>query len=186
MNKKWLYKRPTILFDFDNVLCATSEHCLNFYNEIKGTNLNVEDLKDYDLGLIGDWDTFSKIFHDKHFWETIPEKDNSFEILQEIINDGRYDCFIGTATTSNMEYFEKCKIIQNKIKGFNMSKIIPIKDKSKFRAELIVDDYIGNLDECAPFMKCICMEMPYNKNDKKYTHIKKLEELPRLLEKMFY
>lgn len=185
-NKKWVYKRPTVLFDFDNVLCDTTKHCLEYYNKIKGTDLKFEEIEQYDLSVVGDWDVFSEIFQMKDFWETLPEKDNSFEVLQEIINDGRYDCFIGTSTMTNLEYFEKCKMIQNEIKGFNMSKIIPIQDKSKFRAELIVDDYLGNLDECAPFMECICMEMPFNKKDTKYTHIKKLEELPHILEKLFY
>lgn len=185
-NKKWVYKRPTVLFDFDNVLCDTTKHCLDYYNKIQGTDLKFEDIRQYDLSAVGDWDVFSEIFQMKEFWETLPEKDNSFEVLQEIINDGRYDCFIGTSTMTNLEYFEKCKMIQNKIKGFNMSKIIPIQDKSKFRAELIVDDYLGNLDECSPFMECVCMEMPFNKDDTNYIHIKKLEELSHILEKLFY
>lgn len=186
MDKKWIYKHPTILFDFDNVLCDTTKHCLEYYNKIQGTGLKIEDIKSYDLSQYGDWKIFSKIFKSKEFWQTLPEKGNSFKILQEIINDGRYDCFIGTSTITNMEYFEKCKIIQSKISGFKMSKIIPIKDKSKFRAELIVDDYLGNLDECAPFMKCICMDMPFNETDKKYIHIHSLEELPDILEDLFY
>lgn len=182
----WIYKRPTLLFDFDNVLCDTTKHCLDWYNKKENTKIKLEELKEYDLSSVGKWEVFSDFFHMREFWQTVPEKGNGFAVLQMLINDGRYDCFIGTSTFTNMEYEEKCKIIQKNIPGFNISKILPIKDKSKFRADLIVDDYLKNLDECAPFMHCICMDMPFNKEDKKYVHIQSLNELPEILEKLFY
>ena len=62
MDKKWIYKHPTILFDFDNVLCDTTKHCLEYYNKAQGTNLKIEDIKSYDLSQYGDWKIFSKIY----------------------------------------------------------------------------------------------------------------------------
>lgn len=183
--KNWAFKRPTIMIDWDDVIVETLPTLLNEYSEITGERIILDDIKCWDLSTVCNMHIVYKIFHDPAFWKTLPEKKGAFNVIQRLINDGRYDIFICTACGTKQEFDMKYDILESHIPGFNMSKIISIKDKAKFRADLIVDDSLSNLEACSPFMKCIVMDMPHNQ-DCDYQRIYSLEELPALLEEIFY
>lgn len=183
--KNWAFKRPTIMIDWDDVIVDTLPTLLKEYSEITGESIDLSDIKCWDLSLVCNMHIVNKIFHDPAFWKILPEKKEAFTVIQRLINDGRYDIFICTACGTKQEFDMKYDILESHIPGFNMSKIISIKDKAKFRADLIVDDSLSNLDACSPFMNCIVMDMPHN-HDCDYQRIHSLNELPTLLEETFY
>lgn len=188
MAKTWAFKRPTVMIDWDDVIVETIPHLLEYYNKMTDQNIQVADIQDWDLSKHCNMHIVQSIFHDPDFWRTIPEKDEAFSVIQGIINDARYDIFICTACQTKQEFDVKYDVLQKHIPGFNMAKIISIKDKAKFRAELIVDDGLHNLDACAPFgMHCVVMDMPHNQRaPREYIRIHSLKELPSILEELFY
>lgn len=182
--RPWQFKRPTILLDYDDVLVDTLPYLISNYNARTHSSLRIEEITNWDLSKFGDWRIFHAFLTDPAFWRNVPDKGDALLIVQQLINDGRYDIFIGTASNSIQEYQAKVEHIEQRIPGFNLSKIIPIKDKAKFRADVIVDDGLHNLKECAEFMRCIVMDMPHNQEGE-YRRIHALNELPTILEEWF-
>ena len=186
-NKKcWTYKRPTVLLDFDDVLSDTLPHLLAWL-EKDGVQMDAEQITSWNLGEFIDPALIARTFREEAFWRTLPEKDGAFGVVQRLINDARYDIFVGTATSNFMEFMIKVERIRKEIPGFNIQKILPISEKSKFRADVIVDDKLATLIECRPFMHCVVMDMPHNRAcPDGIQRISSLQELPDVLERMFF
>ena len=102
ITKKWdkEQKRPVVLLDFDDVLFDFLGTVTKRYNEITGENLSVEDFKTWDLSETGDIHVFISIIKNPNLWKDMPEKDGAMEIVQRLINDGRWNVLICTACTT--------------------------------------------------------------------------------------
>lgn len=188
ITKKWSKegKRPLVLLDFDDVLFDFLGTAIKEYNKTTGERVKLTDVKSWDLSEVGDIHIFMKIIKNPNLWLEMPEKDNSMKVVQRLINDGRWNVLICTACTTLEEYLVKVKLIEERIPGFDLSKIINIADKHLIRGDIIVDDKIENLDKCARYdMKCVLMDMPHNKSCSKYARLHSLQELPNMLEEYF-
>lgn len=185
ITKKWIGKRPVIMFDYDDVLFDFLGTVLLEYNRRMGTSLIIEDITDWDLGLVGDIHIFMDIIKDASLWYQMKPKKDAIQVVQRLINDGHYTILICTACTTLKEYLIKVEVIEQVLPGFDTSKILSITDKHLIRGDLIIDDKIENLDKCAVYMNCILMDMPHNRDCNKYTRITNLSELDSLLECMF-
>lgn len=174
------------MIDWDDVIVQTLPTLLQEYSKITSEKIDIDSIKSWDLSSVCNMGIVNVMFHNPEFWKSIPEKDGAFEVIQRLINDGRYDIFICTACGTKQEFDIKYDVLEKHIPGFNMSKIIPIKDKAKFRADLIIDDNLSNLEACSPFMKCVVMDMPHNRGNKQFRRISSLKELPNLLEEAFF
>lgn len=188
ITKKWneKFKRPIVCFDFDDVLSDFLGLIIDLYNERMNTSLSCEDVKDWDLGKAGKINVFNQILNSKDFWDQIREKGNSMSVLQRLINDGRYDIYIITACNHIYEYEKKVNFILRHVPGFNPSRIIPCKDKALIRGDILIDDKLDNCKECSEFMDIILMDMPHNRDCDEFRRVKQLEEVPALLETIFY
>jgi len=187
ITKKWSTegKRPVVLLDYDDVLFDFLGEILVEYNKRMNSQLKINDIKSWDLSEVGDIHVFMDIIRDATLWSRMKEKNNAMRIVQRLINDGRWTVLICTACTTLEEYVAKVKIIEEKLPGFDTSKIISCTDKHLIRGDVLVDDKIENLDKCAPYMECILMDMPHNKTCDKYKRITNLNRLPKILEDMF-
>lgn len=188
ITKKWdkERKRPVVLLDFDDVLFDFLGTVTKRYNEITGENLSVEDFKTWDLSETGDIYVFMSIIKDPNLWKDMPEKDGAMEIVQRLINDGRWNVLICTACTTLEEYVVKVGLIEEKIPGFDTAKILNIVDKHLIRGDVIVDDKVENLDKCARYgTKGILYDMPHNRTCNKFHRIYSLKHLPEILEELF-
>lgn len=188
ITKKWdkERKRPVVLLDFDDVLFDFLGTVTKRYNEITGENLSVEDFKTWDLSETGDIHVFMSIIKDPNLWKNMPEKDGAMEIVQRLINDGRWNVLICTACTTLEEYVVKVGLIEEKIPGFDTAKILNIADKHLIRGDVIIDDKVENLDKCARYgTKGILMSMPHNQTCNSYMRIYSLKHLPEILEELF-
>lgn len=188
ITKKWdkERKRPVVLLDFDDVLFDFLGTVTKRYNEITGENLSVEDFKTWDLSETGDIHVFMSIIKDPNLWKDMPEKDGAMEIVQRLINDGRWNVLICTACTTLEEYVVKVGLIEEKIPGFDTAKILNIADKHLVRGDVIVDDKVENLDKCARYgTKGILYDMPHNRTCHKFQRIYSLKHLPEILEELF-
>ena len=188
ITKKWSKegKRPLVLLDFDDVLFDFLGTVIKEYNKVTGANLKPSDCKTWDLSEVGDIRIFMKLIKNPHLWDDMPEKDGSMKVVQRLINDGRWNVLICTACTTLEEYLVKVKMIEDRIPGFDLAKIINIADKHLVRGDIIVDDKVENLDKCARYdMKCVLMDAPHNQGCTSYTRIYSLKELPDMLEEEF-
>lgn len=188
ITKKWdkERKRPVVLLDFDDVLFDFLGTVTKRYNEITGENLSVEDFKTWGLSETGDIHVFMSIIKDPNLWKDMPEKDGAMEIVQRLINDGRWNVLICTACTTLEEYVVKVGLIEEKIPGFDTAKILNVADKHLIRGDVIIDDKVENLDKCARYgTKGILYDMPHNRTCNKFQRIYSLKHLPEILEELF-
>lgn len=187
ITKKWQRdkKRPVVVLDYDDVLFDFLGTVIDKYNKKKKKHIRREQIKDWDLSTVGDIHVFMDIIRDGNLWYEIPEKNESMKIVQRLINDGRWNVLICTACGSLEEYEAKVHIIERKIPDFDVAKIVNIVDKHLIRGDVIIDDKIDNLDKCKPYMHCILMDMPHNRQNTEYQRIKNLKQLPQILEDLF-
>lgn len=187
ITRKWdaEKKRPVVILDYDDVLFDFLGKLIQEYNKRMNTSLKVEDIKSWDLSEAGDIHVFMDIIRDAKLWENMKEKNNSMRVVQRLINDGRWNVLICTACTTLDEYIAKVKAIEEQLPGFDISKIISCKDKHLIRGDVLVDDKVENCEDCSPFMHCILMDMPHNRDCDKYQRITNLNRLPRILEDLF-
>jgi 5'-nucleotidase len=179
--------RPRILFDCDDVITDFLGTLLKEYNKRKGTNLHKTEFRSWNLLDAPDVDQdIINIFHEPGFFEKVPPKGHSVDVIQQLIESTRYDVYVVTACSSVEELAEKRYWFQHMIPSFNTNRIIMCNEKSLVRGDLIVDDKVANLDQCAPYMKCILYSMPTNKGDKTYRRIRSLQEVLPILDETFY
>ena len=128
------------------------------------------------------------LFRADKFFEDLAPKRGSIKAIKDLVKSTKYDIYVITATSDEdgSELQQKIRWFNKYIPEFNTKRIISCQDKYVIRGDVIVDDKIDNLDLCDPYMECILMDSPVNKNCDKYIRIKNLRELPELLDKMFY
>lgn len=182
--------RPVILLDSDDVITACLRGVVKAYNEAHNTNFKTANCDVWDLTQFFNCDLESvmEIFRTPGFFEELAPKKGATKTIKDLIKSTKYDllCVTATSDEDGSELVEKIKWFKKYIPEFNTKRIIACQDKHFIRGDIIVDDKVENLDSCAPYMQCILMDSPTNKDCKKYIRIHSLKELPDLLEQMFY
>lgn len=183
-------ERPIILLDMDDVITNCLSAAIEAYNDKYGTKFKTSQCTSWGLAesLGVDPDDVFKLFRAKKFFEELEPKRGSISAIKKLIKSTKYDVYIITATSSDdgSELVQKLKWFKNYIPEFNPKRVISCDDKYIIRGDVIVDDKVQNLDSCKPYMQCILMDSPTNKDCENYIRIKSLKELPEILEKMFY
>ena len=192
-NPKQLYSknnRVRVLLDMDDVITACLRSVVKEFNEKHGTNFNPANCEAWDLTkTFGcSLESLMEIFRTPGFFENLEPKRGAIGAIRELIKSTKYDLFIITATSDEdgSEYVEKLNWLEKYLPEFNKKRLIACSEKSIIRGDVIIDDKVENLDECAPFMQCVLMDSPTNQDCDKYIRIKRLKELPELLDTMFY
>lgn len=185
--RKWNKKtnRPVVMIDFDDVCAFTLNALLDVYNQMYNTSFTVEDIIEWDLTKqLGK--KCLNIFTIPGFYRKLKEKYGAFSVIKDLIACGKYDVYIVTACLSPEEFTEKVALIREAIPEFKLDRLVSLKDKHRFRADVIVDDKLATLIKCNPYMECVVMDMPHNRISDEFTRIQSLNELPALLEELFY
>lgn len=182
--------RPRVLLDMDDVITSCLRAVVKAYNEANGTQFNPAKCDAWDLtSFFGcDLESVMQIFRTPGFFENLEPKKGAIGALKEMINSTKYDLYIVTATSDDdgSELVEKIKWFKKYLPEFNIKRIISCQEKSIIRGDVIIDDKVENLQECAPYMQCILMDSPTNQDCTEFVRIKRLKELPEILEQMFY
>ena len=179
--------RPKVLLDCDDVITNFLEHLLEKWNAQVSDEkkIEIDDIKTWDLGQYADPSIF-EIFRSEGFFEELRAKEYSISSIKQLIESERYDIYVVTACGTPLEFAEKLRWFKRYIPEFNTNRIISIKEKSMIRGDIIVDDNVANLDECARYMDCVIYDMPSNADVKRYPRIKNLADLIPILEERFY
>ena len=177
--------RPRVLIGFDNVVNTFTEYLLDVYNKRTGCRLQLADIREYDLEkYIGAYGM--TIFKEEGFFEAVPEKNGSLQALKYLIESKDYDVYIVSACGSNQELEEKFRWFDRYLPQFNKNRILRCKEKELISGDVLIDDCVANLDRCAPYMRGILMNMPFNEDNQNYPRVDSLSEALPLLQKMFY
>ncbi len=177
--------RPRVLIDFDNVVNTFTDYLLNVYNERTGCSLQVSDIREYNLEkYIGSYGM--SIFKEEGFFEAVPQKNGSVQALKYLIESRDYDVYIVSACGSNQELEEKFRWFDRYLPEFNKNRILRCKEKEMISGDVLIDDCVDNLDRCAPYMKGILMNMPFNENNRAYPRVDSLNDALPILKDMFY
>lgn len=188
MNKDKTWKqgtnRPRILLDMDDVITDFLGGLIKVYNDRNGTHLKVDDVRSWDLSEIDP--AIVDIYKEAGFFTKLEPKQTAMSTLRKLIDSTRYDVYIITACNDPIEYAEKVAYMKQILPIFNVNRLISCKEKEIIRGDLIVDDCVGNLLRCEPYMQCILMDMPHNQSVDRFKRIKNLSELIPLIERTFY
>lgn len=177
--------RPVVLFDFDDVVVDCLGGVIETWNREKGTNFKKEDVHTWDIDSCLGEGAF-QLFFRKGFFENLKEKNGSIKVIDSLIHSTMYDLYIVTACQSVQEIEEKIKWLQSHIPNFNINRFIACKEKFMVRGDILIDDRASNLDSCRKYMDCILYDMPHNQDTRKYVRIESLEEVPEILNQLFY
>lgn len=182
--------RPIVLLDMDDVITDCLKAVIASYNEKYNTKFKPKDCNVWSLSeFFGtSIEDVLVLFRADKFFEDLAPKRGSIKAIKDLVKSTKYDIYVITATSDEdgSELQQKIRWFNKYIPEFNTKRIISCQDKYVIRGDVIVDDKIDNLDLCDPYMECILMDSPVNKNCDKYIRIKNLRELPELLDKMFY
>lgn len=182
--------RPIVLLDMDDVVTNCIKGVVKNLNTKLGTKFKVNDVTDWHFSkcLKVPENVVNEVFRTPGFFEKLKPMPGAIDAINQLIESAKYDVYIITATSDDdgLELVEKIKWFKKYIPNFNIKRIISCKDKYIIRGDVLVDDREYNLDTCAPYMQCILMDSPKNRNCTKYRRIKSLLELPDILEEMFF
>lgn len=156
-------QRPkiTTLVDIDNVLNNFAETVLDFYNRDFGTNVQLEDVKEYSLenALGTTTEKLTKYFNDSKLLNACKPREGAIKYLK-LLNDIS-DVYIVTARDFIQlvdidDWFAKYyPYIQNQ-------QLIRCRDKHLVQGDIRIDDHYGNLKACKGGR--ILFNYPYNAN----------------------
>ncbi|MBQ3543400.1 MAG: hypothetical protein IJA34_00170 [Lachnospiraceae bacterium] len=136
----------TILCDIDDVLINLLENWLNILNRTHSLNVNVNDVKSWDMTKVYPTLTKEQIFkpiYENEVWQTVKPMPQSQYYLKKLIDDG-HQIYLVTATN-----FETCNVkIEKLISLFpylHSSQIIIAQNKQMIRGDILIDDGVHNL-----------------------------------------
>ena len=145
-----------LAFDLDDVLIDLLPAWLNTLNERHGTNKKPEDIhswsisnffkEDIEKGLLSKEEIYHPLI-ENDFWETVKPAEGMQDIVKTLKETNIFDIYIATA--SNYHTI-KSKLDNCVMKYYgdiiDEDHIILLKDKSMLNADILVDDYFGNID----------------------------------------
>jgi 5'(3')-deoxyribonucleotidase len=145
-----------LAFDLDDILIDLIPAWLNYINIKHGTNKKPEDIKSWSIsnyfrtdirkGLLSKEDLYKPLVDDD-FWRQIKPIEGMHDILKHLKDTNIFDIYIATA--SNYHTI-KSKLNNCVLKYYgdiiNEDHIILINDKSMLNADILVDDYFGNIN----------------------------------------
>ncbi len=161
-----------LYIDFDGVILDTIEI---LYAMLEKANIDRKNFKETNSFIASvDWHNILK---------TTPEINESFKCIKKLIKTNKFNINILTHISSLNEGIEKIKFIRQTFKDITIILVPKIISKTQMvhtKGEILVDDYVGNLDEWAKeggisilFSKAL--------KDKGYPVINKLDQIIDIL-----
>lgn len=154
-------KKLDIIFDSDDVLADTNSEALSIYNTEYNDNLNVTDIKSWNLSdYTKPGSDIEKIFKQEKFFRNLKPVRGSVEIVNLLASEG-HNLYV--ATSSPFEgYRDKGLWLQETYPQIPKGRIAMLDCKYLLDADIILDDALHNLSPT----KCkfpIIFDQPWNR-----------------------
>lgn len=160
----------TILIDMDDTIECLLEAWLNWLNQKHGTNVQYEDVTEWDL-----WKQFPSLTKEEvyaplseaAFWRTVRPMGDAVNILKQLLDDG-HDIFIVTASSYKTLEYKMNDVLFKYFPYLSWSNVIITSHKQMICGDVLIDDAPHNL-EGGNYMK-ILMDSPHNKTYNEVAH----------------
>jgi 5'(3')-deoxyribonucleotidase len=152
--------------DCDNILLNLTEKTLELYNKLYDDCLNMKDVITYDFYSCLSKEKADKIcelFLKKELWDSLTPISGSQKGINALIKAG-HTILITTATHENNLAW-KCELIKKFYPSINPENIVRVYDKSIIRADVIIDDDMGQLVNS--FAERVCLDYIWNRSSSK-------------------
>lgn len=137
-------KKPkTLLIDLDCTIVNMLPPWLKRYNEITGESVEVEDIKEYNVGLVcKNEEVLYKILDEEGFFYNMEPMPGAVENLQKLLDDDRFDVVIVTQPPRRADRAvkDKRRWIRKYFPKFDLSNVIFCHRKELIKGDLIFDD----------------------------------------------
>lgn len=155
--------KKKILLDVDSVLRNMVDKAIQVYNCFYDSNSNLihSDIVDYDfrkqMPLIADLNQFFKAHAENVFYNARPY-DGAIDFVKNLKKDG-HDIHIVTNQLPGTEKYTLEWLMENQVpyKSLHFAK-----DKTILNGDMLIDDYVSNLEKCTNGVTPICVNQPWN------------------------
>ena len=143
-------KKIRIALDCDGVIVDLLPTWLDLYNEQTGENVQVSDIKEWDLfKQVKQPKIINKILLSKGFFQKPKPYLDVLEVLPKLLKDERFDIFIVTQVPRSSPYagWDKREWLRKYLPEFDLEKFISAHHKYLFRADVLLDDHPRHLKQ---------------------------------------
>lgn len=140
-------KKPTLLIDQDCILADMLPYWLKRYNEIKGTDVKVSDVKEYDVGLVcSDQKVLYDILNEPGFFYKVEPMPGAIKYFQKLLDDN-YNVLIVTQPSQKADTCikDKRRWVGKYFKNYNLTDMIFCHRKEHIRGDVLFDDRPSHL-----------------------------------------
>lgn len=154
-------------YDLDNTLWNLVENSLIYYNKDYDDNVKLEDLTEYNMEgkLKMPVDEFFEKYAQEPYIDTLEVYKESFESIQQFINDGHKIVFVSASYPSTIKWRDKK--LKEIFSWYETSDLIICHKKQLLKIDILIDDCLDNL--IGGDYGRLLVDMPWNRginNDK--------------------
>ena len=175
-----------ILIDMDDTITNFLEEVINEYNKTYGTNHLIDEITEWVIPSSFEYGLFS-VLELTNILTMITPKLDSIEYINKWIDEG-YDVFIVSDCCNRYQsYRDKLKWLKTYIPKFDLSHLIPCKEKYIISGDVLIDDNLDNLEKWSlhnPYGMDLLMTAQHNKGIQDERRIYSFEEADDLIKTM--
>lgn len=152
-----------IVTDVDGVLNNLMSVVLDMYNSKHNTSFSLDNITTYNIGSCFESDVAQEmkdIFNSPDIWKKVKPTLDAQEGLEKLINNG-HQVYLVTDNCPDT-YGEKVKWIKRFFPFVESSKIVCMRDKWLFRADVMIEDCLQTL-LAKPYYHRILVDHPWNR-----------------------
>lgn len=163
-------KNIKILIDMDDTLEDLLESWVAELNKMYGTNVNHEDIDDWDIGLFFPTLTRFQIFEPLFtcdFWDSVKPKEDAVKYVKKLKDDG-FQVYVCTNTNYKTLKDKMDKVLFKYFDFLSWNDVIVTTNKQMVDADFLIDDGVHNM--LGGKYKGILMDAPHNRkfNEREY------------------
>lgn len=183
-----MLKKLKIFLDCDGVIVSLLPTWLRLYNEQTGENVQVEDIKEWDLfSQVKQPKILNKILLSKKFFQKPEPYLDVLEVLPRLLKDERFDIFILTQVPRQSPYagWDKREWLRKYLPQFDMERFISAHHKYLLSGKdrIILDDHPRHIKQWTKEGGfAVCFDHPYNQEVKCSRRVNNWKEFKELLE----
>lgn len=138
----------TILIDIDDTVWDLITPWVNEMNRLYGTSVDASDIKDWDLSKVFSTVSYEQRIYpltQEYFWDSVHPYTDAVMYINQLVEDGHEIYFVTSTHYKNIEY--KVKKLDKLFPFIFYDRLIVAKNKHMIMGDVLIDDYIANLDK---------------------------------------
>lgn len=157
-------KKLTVLIDMDDTIENLCEVWVEYLNELYGTNVHLNDIKEWDMTKAFPTIDSQKIYkplYDERLWKRVTPLPGAVETIKRIIEDG-HKVVIVTVSHQDTVSMKLNNVLFKYFPYLSMNNVIITSQKQLIHGDILIDDALHNL-EGGQYMKLL-FDAPHNRS----------------------